>query len=359
MCNFIKGGYFKLLFLLLMILSIVTFIVNDAKSKKMNPISHRIEKIFEKTKTICFGRFLIDVPDASTVVFGPTQAPFSIKFHSIHASELDQLVEEKLSRLEPERYRARGELRGNQSMLGKVIKGGLPNQKIFFGISPGAGDFYLMESYVISGGKIFVYKADSPGDKESYESELLNLNFASKFISHRAEGEIPQSAGVCVDGGFVRESSALTHENFTLGVRLTEFPDVHLSIATTKKEFFHDSDALEPRLRAAEEEAKLSGFGSWYSRIKILRQGNATIEHWNGYEVLARKPAQAGQKDSYEFAFLSQGEPKNSYLPLLDIKLHSGVSDNKAGVVRSSISDDDAVVLWDKLTQSIRTRPIK
>ncbi|MET0268351.1 MAG: T6SS immunity protein Tli4 family protein, partial [Duganella sp.] len=264
-----------------------------------------------------------------------------------------------LSKIESERYRALGELKGDNSMLGKVTEGDLPGQKIVFGIAPDSGRSYRMESYVISGNKIFVYKTNLLGDNEYDEPKLAKLKSASKLLSSRSENEIPQSPGLCIDGGFVSESPLLTHENFSVGIRLAEFPDVHFSIATTKKEFFHDSDALEPRLRAAEEEAKLSGFGSWYSRIKILRQGNATIEHWNGYEVLARKPAQADQKEAYEFAFLSQGEPKNPYLPLLDIKLHSGVSDNKTGLVKTSISDDDAVVLWDKLTQSIRTRPVK
>lgn len=74
--------------------------------------------------------------------------------------------------------------------------------------------------------------------------------------------------------------------------------------------------------------------------------------------MLARKPPQDGQEESYEFAFLSQGEPKNPYLPVLDIKLHSGVVNNRIGQVKPRISDEKAIELWDKLTQSIRKRPI-
>jgi len=61
--------------------------------------------------------------------------------------------------------------------------------------------------------------------------------------------------------------------------------------------------------------------------------------------------------DSHEFAYFSHGEPGNPLLPTLDIALDTGVKRNKASAVQSSITDDEALYLWDKISGSIRLRP--
>jgi hypothetical protein len=72
--------------------------------------------------------------------------------------------------------------------------------------------------------------------------------------------------------------------------------------------------------------------GEWYSSIKTFRRGARTVGKWTGYEVLTRKHAQELEQESHEFVFLSQGEPKNPMLPVLEIEMHSGVLGNTAWV---------------------------
>jgi len=43
----------------------------------------------------------------------------------------------------------------------------------------------------------------------------------------------------------------------------------------------------------------------------------------------------------------------------LDLSLHTGVKGNTTGGTRPSITDDEAVLLWDRLTTSVRPRPIE
>lgn len=333
---------------------------NDSKlmKEKAMVVSPKFFELLDSVKHVCFGRFVVEIPIASEVVYGPADVPLSIERLAGKAKEIGPIIANRLIEIEKDRYRAFGELKHKDSMLGKVIDGRQPNQKILFGIRPGAGDYYRIESYLILGDDIFVYKANPSGDKKDYEEALEKINALSGLVSSRPIGEMPTAAGVCVDGGFVEDSVLLKHENITLGIRLIDFPDVHISISTTKKEFLVESDALEPRLRIAEQDAKNSGFGSWYSSIKFLRRGHVSIDKWEGFEILARKPAQANELESHEFAFLSQGEPKNSYLPVLDIKLHSGIANNKVGQVKPSITDDEALLLWEKITKSIRVRPV-
>jgi hypothetical protein len=42
---------------------------------------------------------------------------------------------------------------------------------------------------------------------------------------------------------------------------------------------------------------------------------------------------------------------------VLDLALHSGVDENTQGAKMPSISDEEAIALWDRLIGSIRERP--
>jgi hypothetical protein len=138
-----------------------------------------------------------------------------------------------------------------------------------------------------------------------------------------------------------------------LGVRLKEFPDVHFSIEVNKNgNFLIESSRLEPRLKAAEKDA-----GSKYSRIVFLRRGERHLGQWHGEEALARMPAQEKSSDAHEFLFLSLGAVNDPFLPKLDVQLNTGVKDNKTANAHPSLSDEEAVALWDKLITSIRVRP--
>ena len=118
-----------------------------------------------------------------------------------------------------------------------------------------------------------------------------------------------------------------------------------------------ESNALEPRLKQAEKDARAAGAGDWYSRVKFFRRGDREINGWHGFEVLARKPAQAGGSGNHQFAFLSLGELKNPLKPELDVQLDTGVHGNDTAATPPSLTDEEAVALWDKLTSSIRVRP--
>lgn len=319
--------------------------------------SHELDEIFENKKTVCFGRFLIDVPFSALVVYGPAEAPVPIEIIPESAEQFSEVLKNKLSEIEGEKEFSFGDLKNKDSMLGTIIDGQRKDQKIIFGIRKSTGDDYQIYSYLKDKGKVFLTRMFSGSTKPEYQKAVNRLNEISRLISARSDVEIPLPPGICIDGGFVAESRELTHESVTLGIRLMEFPDVHFSISTTMKSSLVESDALEPRLLRAEEEAKFTGNGNWYSRIKVFRRGETKIDSWVGYQILARKPPQDGQKESYEFAFLSQGEPKNPYLPVLDIKLHSGVVNNRIAQVKPRISDEEAIKLWDRLTQSIRRRP--
>jgi len=319
--------------------------------------SSRVDGLFNELKTVCIGRFLLEVPQASEVVYGPAEVPFSLEIFKGKGASLDDVVLSRLAEIESERRSAEGSLRDPNSLVGKVMDGASTGQKIVFGVSKSSGVFYRIQSYLRRGEDLFVHEVDSIAMKENYESDVHRLNLMAFRLRSRDETEIPQAPGICVDHGFVDESPESMREYVTLGVRLQALPDVHFSISATNKMKWLASDALEPRLKMAEKNARLEGYGAWYSRIKTLRRGNRELGKWKGFEILTRMPAQETEGESHEFKFVSQGEPKNPLLPLLELELRTGVKGNDIGGTKPSISDEEALALWDRLTDSIRVRP--
>jgi hypothetical protein len=325
----------------------------------MDVPSPQFAELFVKTRTLCIGRFLIDVPLAADVVYGPADVALKTERYPDKGVDMDLIVTRRLAEIVDEQSHSPKAFQVTVPLVGTVREGVVPGQKIIFGASKSSESFYLIESYLKVGNDLFVQEGIAYGENGEYEDVVRTMNFIAPMLRTRQDGVPPVGPGICIDGGFIQGPSRLNYENLKLGVRLSGFPDVHFSLATSMKPFLIESDELEPRLKQAEQMAQRSGQGAWYSRIKTLRRGQRQIGNWSGFEVLARKPSQASEGESHEFAFVSQGEPNNPLLPVLDLSMHTGVKGNTIGGRRPSITDDEAIFLWDKLTQSIRPRPVE
>lgn len=318
----------------------------------------RMTAIFESTQPVCVGRFLIDVPKSAEIVFGPARLPVETWRVVGEGKNLHDFVRRAVAKSQEDKWLASDALIGSASMLGKVLDGAGPNHKIVLGVGRADGSFYNVQSFMKAADDLFVQEYQEPGEDNRYLRAVQEAKEVAARLRHRESDEIPQDSGFCLDGAFIADTQSYMVEAVSLGIRLKEFDDVHVSIQTTKKERIVDSDAIEPRLKSAEKSAKETGHGEWYSRIKFLRRGKRNVGKWDGFEVAARMPGHEGRDNSHEFAFLSHGEPKNPLLPVLDVKLQSGVKDNRAGETAPSITDEEAIYLWDRILGSIRPRPV-
>lgn len=319
--------------------------------------SARVLKVFQQTRTVCFGRFLIDVPAESEVVYGPAEVPYPVLVYPGKSADMENMIEKKLVEIDKDRPNVYDALAKADSMVGKVINGNVPKQKLVFGISPASFAFYNIISYARVGDDVFIQEAEAMSSASKYSTIVQQLNSMASLFLSRSDELIPPEAGICIENGFIRDAGHPMYERISLGVRLSSHPDVHLSLSTTNKDILVPSDALEPRVKQGEQLLLANGDGAWYAQLKKIRQGQRKIGNWQGYEFLARMPSQERAGESHEFAFVSQGEPNNPYLPLLDVELQSGVKDNKVGRVKPSVTDEEAVMIWDRITSSIRVRP--
>lgn len=351
---------FKRLALLIGVLMIATFLGacnqsrNSFTRSDMTPLSHRLTPLFGKIKTVCFGRFAIDIPATASIVFGPTEAETQLEFYPREASNIAHRIAQEIKRVESDREFLTEDDIVRLPMFGKVIEGAAPGQKLIFGSKDQAG--YSMYSFFPVGEHLFVQELDGGVlDEEGVEDAKKFFNAIATNLRLRANDEIPEEPGMCIDGGFIPLS--FEYEKITLGVRLQEFPDVHFSVEAHKKQqYLQEFSDLETLLNRAEEVARKEGFGAEYARIKTFRRGPRELGVWKGFEILARKPPFKEDTDAHEFRFRSLGAVNDAYHPELDVQMDTGVKDNSKAAIKPSLTDDEAVALWDRLIRSIRVR---
>jgi hypothetical protein len=309
-----------------------------------------LEALFKETKTVCFGRFVIEVPASAFVVFGPAEAGPFISYLPGEGGRVAHYLAEDLRAAEDSRQYFTKNGLDRLPLFGKVVDGIVPGQKITFDSKDQVG--YYINSYVPVGQDLFVQHISSVMHGE-YSPRTFND--IAKNIRLRADAEIPTEPGSCIEGGFL--PMALEYERVAIGVHLKEFPDVILSVDVHKnRDSLEEGAGLEVTLKQGEELAKAQGYGDAYMRIKTFRRGPRHLGAWKGSEMLALKPAYNEDTEAHEFHFHSLGAVHDPLQPQIDVRLDSGVKNNQTARTKPSLTDEEAVALWDKLIGTIRVR---
>lgn len=341
---------------------LIDFEYNSDRTPKMTIPSPKIETLFAKSKPVCFGRFVIEVPDTAQVVWGPTHVNWEITSYPGQGHRVAAEVRSKVDEFKRLRHRE------IPSAFVGTFDGPTPQSKIVVGY-PSIDDAYetRLFSFMQLSNHAFVQQASAlmadnalvqPPDPQRFRVNLAEMQDIARRLRVREDSEVPSEPGICLEAGFIPEVDGRYHEMTSIGFRFPEFPDVSFSITTTKTDRVNPSDSLESALEGGLREAIANGNGWWYMRIKTLREGKRRVGDWEGYEKVARVPPQeSGLPSTHEFVFRAVGVPKDKFRPYVDMQLSSGVEQNTKGGREPSLEDDEAVALWDRLTTSIRVRP--
>ncbi len=316
----------------------------------MNASNDRVNEIFKSTRLVCFGRFVIAVPDSAIVMHGSAELDGSFRVYRDQADRLAEFMSSRLDEVEKERDYVSDDKMHEFSLVGKVMDGALPGQKLVFGAKSSIG--YTIHSYMPIGKDLFVLERGNVANKESAVREMNR--FASQ-LRLRDDSEIPAGQGFCVDGGFVDIQPE--YENTAFGLRFKEFPDVRFSISMRKnRDYLQESSSPSVLHKRAKERASAIQLASFFARITTLREGRRQLNGWEGEEILTRRPEYKGDTVAHEFRFFSVGQRHDVLHPLLDIRMDTGVRENARASVRPSLTDEAALALWDKLLPTIRVR---
>ncbi|GAB3428627.1 T6SS immunity protein Tli4 family protein [Massilia solisilvae] len=324
----------------------------------MTQLTPRLKPLFEKTKTVCFGRFLVDVPDSTTVIWGEVDIPLGISVYPGGAEHVKTLAQKFIDELNA----GKAIYHNHVPLLIAADEVTEPPGKIVTGYE----DFMSIKDLRING---YFRVADagivinSRPLQDDRERAIGEINSIARRLRLRTEDETPTEPGNCIENAFLPDSSAKNGEGqgelIRIGFRLKEFPDTHLSILLNPSNpHYGDSDSLEWQLKRLEGSEKSEDLDHPLLKTRYLRRGARQIHDWlNGFEALSHTPEQSEMYGIHDFAMDFRGVPSDPLKPHADVRMQTGVSDNMAGAIKPSLTDEEAIAVWDKITSTIRVRP--
>lgn len=326
------------------------------KIPNMTTLSPRLQSIFQNTKTVCFGRFMVDVPEATHVAWGEADVPLNLWVIKDRAGDIKNRVSEKETHLKSEIRFPRTQ---GLTLYFETVVGALPGMRhIVSQRDAGSDNLLRINSYFAMGNDLVAMEALPMANDKT--GTIEELNDMARRLRPRAEAEVPTEPGTCIEDAFLAEAPGAKpediNEHIRIGFRLKEFPDVHLSIFAGPANSMDWS--LDQQLQITEERARKAGRPAPYQTLTIFRRSKRELPDWKtGFELLTRTPDEEGSHAHHDFWMKVTGTVNDPLRPFMDIDFKTGVGENAAGAVKPSLTDEEAIALWDKLTGSIRVRP--
>jgi hypothetical protein len=311
--------------------------------------SRKLSELFSKTKDVCFGRYILTVPTEARLVFGYQEFPGKIITHKNATGQAKHLADAYIIKLKKERKDAEVAYFGAGPIPSSV-------QIRFF-----ASAFLKREgaqgirNFDQIGDHVFEYGWGS-GDEASVDPIMNRMAGISRNLRVRDNAEVPKEPGVCIDEGFIADNTSNDQEIFSAGISLPSIPDMRFSIMSNKNASTEGPNGVG---LIARHESAMTAQGivfPVFADMARLRMGRHTVNTWDGEEVLLRHNGEDGAI-AHEFLWAFVGKTGDRTRPAsVDIQLDTGVADDTKFATRGSLSDDEAVALWDKLLSGLRFR---
>lgn len=204
-----------------------------------------------------------------------------------------------------------------------------------------------IDGYRWINGNRFQFQLDVGNGKQ--ESGMKRVQEALTRLRPRADNDIPIEPGYCFERGFIANAE---WENEEAGVdfRIADHPDTILSVwFYPLASFKHDKPLLE----------RMGGMtqvlGNLATSVHVLRKGDRQVGPYKGQEYLASAPNSGGMR-GHAFVWETQGGGTVE-TPAIKIELSTGHSDRKGNPQKTSLTDEQAMKLWDDILNSFRLRP--
>lgn len=326
------------------------------KVTRMTQLSPRLQTMFEKTKTVCFGRFMVDVPISAIAAWGRSIVPLSVLVYPDDAEEIKAGAQQFIEELKNEKNM------DNNPLLISVDKVSQPEGTIVAGyadltstVNVRINGFFKLQNAGL------IIKALPMEDRRA--QVIANMTDIARRVRVRNETDVPTEPGNCIEHGFLPDEHGLPKENpgelIQIGFRLKEFPDTHLSISIRPAaRRFNESNSLEWQLARLEKDLRTEDPNHIRLKTKYFRRGKRTLDNWGeGFEGLSRSPEQPKIHSIHDFGMDFQGMASDPLKPYMNVQMQTGIADNEAGAVKPRLTDAEAIAVWDRITSTIRVRP--
>jgi len=320
--------------------------------------NEKVARMTRKMKTVCIGRFLIDLPDETRFEL---RAP---RIHGLDISSFDEPEADFRVRLAQReaKLRATPDRLGGDKNLETVREVKTDNGvvgKIFFHsrtVTEGTQANGLeLERYRYEG---IAIEAMVHGDGVSFALAANDYNpdnienlprLVAKLVPN-PHNQIPTEPGFCIDRAWFRDPlTADQREEVMMSAQLPNHPDFEFLAIMAAGNKPTSQSLIE---RTADSDAALS-LGE-KMRISNLRAAPRMIGGITGDEVVTRV-AEMNDTVGYTFWWEVPGTADNVLVPHFVFQMSTGEGNNEP--VPTSLSEDAAMALWDKISSSIRLRP--
>ncbi len=296
-----------------------------------------------RVATFCMGRFLIDVPEGSSLIGGSYKYGFfqveRVVFQTFE--EFEKNVDAKEKELRAMKHEK------ESSLLRKVTRPEIGARVMAFRKQDFTTRMVKVEGYRWVDGASVLLDIDASTEKQGVAMAAV-ARYLSSFRP-RLEIEIPNEPGYCFKSGFIA-SEDWENEEAGVDIDLPDHPDVVLSIdifplASHK----HDTPLLD-RVGGV-----LQGLGNLASGVQVLRKGERQIGPYKGQEYLVSTPGSGGSR-AHSFIWETQGEGTLD-TPFISIEFSSGRQDANGNPQPTRLTNAQALQLWDRIVSSFRLRP--
>jgi hypothetical protein len=319
---------------------------------------HEVAKMTDKMKTVCVGRFLIDMPGEARVALDKTRINgFDIASFDEGDAEFWERVAAREAELRAKPDRLGGnnnlesvrEVKTDSGLVGKIFVHGR-------NVTEGTAAKGLeLEHYRYEGVAVeaLVHAKGISIDLSTenyYPDRIENLpRLVAKLVANPGN-QIPTEPGFCIDRAYFRDPlTANQREQIVMHADLPSHPDVQFLLMLL-------AGAEPSRKGLLERNADVNAEATLEEKIRTstLRAAPRTIGTLTGDELVERV-AEENHTTGHSLWWEVNGTKDNVFVPHLSFEMDTGEGNRQP--VQSSLSDGAALGLWDKIVSSIRIRP--
>lgn len=310
----------------------------------------------EKMKTVCVGRYLVDVPGHAEVnLSGEMIAGFRIETVEENEDAFRKRMAEREADLAVRGTNTDPELPGGLVEARDLRTTGMIGRTFVYG---------RVRTYGFEDGR----RANVEWVSVESHAHLDNLSFtlsmkyaseakarlAEELLAHlqpRGVDEIPSAPGFCISRGiFTEPLPEHKTEHIELHLGLPGHPDMGLAFSSMPG----DSKSQSLLARVADTDAESSA--DEMLRVTKLRSGQRAINGIDGEEVLERV-RELNFTTGYSFMWEARGVQDDPQQASLLLNMETGTNPRPGGKpVDSSLHEDAVLALWDSISSSIRLR---
>lgn len=315
-------------------------------------LSPRLSKLFSKTKLVCFGRYALEVPSEAQLVWGSASFPSEVEVFPGGLDAGKQRIEDDIAKIKEDdktveiTYSQAGPIENSWQI------------RYYPGKNAKSVGLYFFNTYINKKDLTFVLSG-SLKHGETEETAASRQAARAKSLRLRTPDEIPTEPGYCIEHGFMTGTNYKDQEMVNVGIEIPSLPDVSFSVSSNKNAYgdytpeeFEKIERPKLSLLARIKEAQ-DDQGIHYPNRTVLREGKRDVHHWHGEESLIRR-----KDGTHDFEWALVGTPRDVANPSeFGAQMFTKVENNTVGAAKSaSLSDDEAVALWDKLLSGLKFR---